>query len=385
MAVAARIRHVILDRDGVLNAEQAGGGWVSDWSQWCWLPGATEALRMLSAAGVRISLITNQSGIGRGSIARANVDAVHAAMLAEAAREGATIQEVLVCPHAPTEGCDCRKPAPGLFVQAMAASGVPARETIAVGDDLRDLQAAWSAGVSAVLVRTGKGRRTEACMSGWKAPVYDDLRDFAAAVIADTVPRESSSLLTAHRIFREHLNVAREASTSMPAVLEEVAAILEECVASGHKVLACGNGGSAAAAQHFVAELIGRFSRDRRAVPALALTADQMVLTALANDYGYERVFARQVEALARPGDVLMAFSTSGNSPNVIAAARAAKRAGCKVVGFSGGAGGSLAASADIVLRAPSADVARIQEVHDICIHALAECVEDALDRTMQP
>jgi D-sedoheptulose 7-phosphate isomerase len=110
-----------------------------------------------------------------------------------------------------------------------------------------------------------------------------------------------------------------------------------------------------------------------------------MVLTALANDYGYERVFARQVEALANPGDVLMAFSTSGNSPNVIAAARAAKRAGCKVVGFSGDAGGSLVASADIVLRAPSADVARIQEVHDICIHALAECVEDALDRTMQP
>lgn len=383
--MAARIRHVILDRDGVLNVEQPSGGWVSDWSQWRWLPGATEALRTLSAAGIRISVVTNQSGVGRGAIARANVDAVHARMVADTAREGASIQEVFVCPHAPNAGCDCRKPASGLFVQALAASGVPAGDTIAVGDDLRDLQAAWSAGVAAALVRTGKGRLTEAGMSGRKAPVYDDLRDFAAAVVGDTIPRESNSLLTAHRVFCEHSSVVSQAGIVLPPVLEEIAAILEHCIASGNKVLACGNGGSAATAQHFVAELVGRFVRERRALPALALTADTMLLTALANDYGYEQVFARQVEALARPGDVLMAFSTSGNSANVIAAARAAQRAGCKVVGISGDEGGSLAATADIMLRAPSANVARIQEVHDICIHALAEVVEDAIGWIADP
>jgi D-sedoheptulose 7-phosphate isomerase len=378
------IRHVILDRDGVLNAEQTGGGWVSDWSQWRWLAGAREGLQMLSAAGMRISIATNQSCIGRGLIARSSVDAVHARMVEEAARDGVTIHRVFVCPHAPGDACDCRKPAPGLFVNAMAESGVPASATIALGDDLRDLQAARRVGVTSALVRTGKGRQAEAGGTE-QVPVYDDLREFASAVVSDTVPRASQSILTAHRIFFEHGSVLREAEATLPTVLERVAAILQGCLASGRKVLACGNGGSAATAQHFVAELVGRFRHDRRALRAIALTADTMTLTALANDYGYERVFARQVEALAGPGDVLMAFSTSGNSPNVVEAARVARNLGCKVIALTGAGGGSLAAHADVMLQAPSGNVARIQEVHDVCIHALAESVEDGVMRIDTP
>jgi D-sedoheptulose 7-phosphate isomerase len=380
-----RIRHVILDRDGVLNVEQAGGGWVSDWSQWRWLPGATEGLRALTAAGMRVSIATNQSGVGRGLVARSDVDALHARMIADAASEGATIDRVFVCPHAPEERCDCRKPGSGLFLEAIAASGIPAGETMALGDDLRDLQGAWSAGVSAALVRTGKGRPTEANLAGQPVPVYDDLRDFAGAVVADVVPPANPGLLIAHRIFREHAAVVRAAAELLPSCVAQMAAILQECVASGRKVLACGNGGSAATAQHFVAELVGRFRRERRALAALALTADTMILTALANDYGYDRVFARQVEALGQPGDVLAAFSTSGNSANVIQAAQIAHAAGCKVLAFTGQGGGALAAHADVLLQVPSADVARIQEVHDMCIHALAEAVEDSISRNDAP
>lgn len=176
-------------------------------------------------------------------------------------------------------------------------------------------------------------------------------------------------------LFEEHAAVMREAAGLLP-LLEETAAAMQGCLASGHKILACGNGGSAASAQHFVAELVCRFRDDRRALAAVALTSDTMTMTAIGNDYGYGRVFARQVEAIASPGDILLAISTSGNSPNVVAAAETARTCRCKVVALTGMDGGALAGLADIALKAPSKVVARIQEVHDVCIHALAEALE---------
>lgn len=179
-------------------------------------------------------------------------------------------------------------------------------------------------------------------------------------------------------IIDEHNAVMRDAAGLSP-LLEEATSAMQTCLASGHKILVCGNGGSAASAQHFTAELVCRFRVDRRALPAIALTADSMALTAIANDYGYARVFARQVEAFGTPGDVLLAISTSGNSPNIIAAAETARSVGCKVVALTGSDGGALAPMADIALRAPSRVVARIQEVHDVWIHALAQALEENL------
>ncbi|MEO7359701.1 MAG: SIS domain-containing protein [Gemmatimonadaceae bacterium] len=151
---------------------------------------------------------------------------------------------------------------------------------------------------------------------------------------------------------------------------------MHTCLTLGHTILACGNGGSAASAQHLVAELVCRFQVDRRGLAAIALTADTATLTAIANDYGYHRIFSRQVEAIAKQGDILIAISTSGNSPNVIEAAKAARNANCKVVALTGNDGGQLAAHSDLIIRAPSMVVARIQEVHDVCIHAIAEALE---------
>lgn len=183
--------------------------------------------------------------------------------------------------------------------------------------------------------------------------------------------------MTIQQAFNEHTSVMQAASAALPPVLQEAINVLQACLAQGHKVMACGNGGSAASAQHFVAELGCRFRMDRKALAAVVLAADMATLTAIGNDYGYARIFARQVEALAVPGDVLIALSTSGNSPNVLEAAQAGHALGCTVIALTGSAGGALAAQADVVIRVPSTVVARIQEVHDVCIHVLAEALEE--------
>jgi D-sedoheptulose 7-phosphate isomerase len=144
------------------------------------------------------------------------------------------------------------------------------------------------------------------------------------------------------------------------------------------KVMLCGNGGSAADAQHLAAELTGRYVREREPLPALALTTDTSALTAIANDYGYEQVFARQVEALGSAGDVLIAISTSGQSPSVLRAVERARALGCRTVGLAGGSGGLLAALVDLPLVVPVSETARIQEMHILIGHVLCECIDEA-------
>jgi phosphoheptose isomerase len=180
-------------------------------------------------------------------------------------------------------------------------------------------------------------------------------------------------------IFADHARVMADAATRLPTTVARVAVELHACFQRGNKLLACGNGGSAADAEHLVAELVGRYRDERRGLPALALVAGSATVTALANDFGYERVFARQVEALAKPGDVFFGISTSGKSPNVVEAARTARALGCRIVAFTGAAGGPLSLLADVVIEAPSVTTARIQEVHALCIHAICESVDGLL------
>ncbi|WP_408611832.1 D-sedoheptulose-7-phosphate isomerase [Falsiroseomonas oryzae] len=156
----------------------------------------------------------------------------------------------------------------------------------------------------------------------------------------------------------------------------------EACIAAlraGRKVLVCGNGGSAADAQHWAGELVSRFNYDRPGLPAIALTTDTSILTAIGNDYGYDRVFARQVEALGQEGDVLLALSTSGNSPNIVAALEAARARSIATVGFTGEGGGKMAALCDICIRIPSRSTPRIQEGHEVLGHAICSMIEAAI------
>ncbi len=167
----------------MLNCEPPGAGYVMQPEDFRWIPGALEGLAVLRRAAIRLSVATNQSGVGRGLMGQGQLEAVHARMLAEAAAGGGTLDALLVCPHSPEAGCACRKPAPGLIETAMAQSGILASETLVVGDDARDIEAAARAGVAAALVRTGKGRQTEARMRR-PIPVFDDLAALAQAVVA---------------------------------------------------------------------------------------------------------------------------------------------------------------------------------------------------------
>lgn len=158
--------------------------------------------------------------------------------------------------------------------------------------------------------------------------------------------------------------------------ISQVVDLMVSCFRKDGKVLFCGNGGSAADAQHLAAELSGRFRKDRPPLFAEALHVNSSFVTAVANDYSYEEVFARMIRAMGRPGDVLLAFSTSGNSANVLRAVTEAKQLGISSVGFTGGAGGKLGDLCDIELRMPSDDTARIQEGHMIVGHTICELVE---------
>ncbi|MGB3562221.1 MAG: HAD-IIIA family hydrolase [Thermoanaerobaculia bacterium] len=173
------IRHVILDRDGVLNREAAEGGWIREPQEWRWEQGAREGLLLFARAGVRVSVVTNQSCIGRGLASPETIAGVNDHMRREAAAMGGNIDGVFVCPHAPEEDCDCRKPRPGLVLQAIDASRVPAIQTALVGDALRDLEAGRECGIQVVLVRTGKGAKTERNEQLEAIPVYDDLQSAA--------------------------------------------------------------------------------------------------------------------------------------------------------------------------------------------------------------
>lgn len=161
--------------------------------------------------------------------------------------------------------------------------------------------------------------------------------------------------------------------------IERAAGLIIDSYRRGGKVLLFGNGGSAADAQHLAAELVGRFNLERQALPAIALTTNTSIMSALANDYGYDRVFARQVEALVKEGDVAVGISTSGNSPNVIEAIRCARERKAHTVGLSGCGGGKLAEAAELVITAPSHSTPRVQEAHIAIGHIICEIVERAL------
>lgn len=180
--------------------------------------------------------------------------------------------------------------------------------------------------------------------------------------------------------FSEHARVleatARATSDSFSAALDTIV----EAVRGGYKVLLFGNGGSAADAQHIAAELVIRYREDRAAIPAIALTTDSSALTACGNDMGFAAVFARQVEALGRPGDVAIGISTSGNSENVIAGLQQARRNGLRTVGLAGGDGGKLRDVTDIAIIVPSKITARVQEMHILIGHMLCKALELRLD-----
>ncbi len=176
--------------------------------------------------------------------------------------------------------------------------------------------------------------------------------------------------------FIAHRSVLAKTETLIPKIAE-MAEICVEALQKGHKILLCGNGGSAADAQHIAAELVGRFHRERRSLPAIALTTDTSILTSVGNDYSYDDVFSRQVEGLGEAGDVLWCITTSGNSENVLRAAHVAKQKQMTVIASLGKDGGKAALLCDAALIVPSDSTARIQEMHILAAHAICEVIDE--------
>ena len=182
--------------------------------------------------------------------------------------------------------------------------------------------------------------------------------------------------------FTESIQTKIQTADTLLDTIHTAATQVVQCLLEGHKIMSCGNGGSACDALHFSSEMVNRFQHERPGLPAIALTADVATLTSIANDYAYEDIFARQVRALGHEGDVLLAISTSGNSPNVLNAIKAAHDRQIKVVALTGGSGGKLAGmlrEGDTEVRVPSTVTARIQETHLLVIHSICDIVEVCL------
>jgi len=180
--------------------------------------------------------------------------------------------------------------------------------------------------------------------------------------------------------FNSHLETIQMVINTMQKYLEEASKLIIDTLKAGNKILLCGNGGSAADAQHIAAELTGRYKTERKGLAGIALTTDTSALTAIGNDYGYERIFDRQVESLAREGDLIIGISTSGNSKNVINALKLGKNLGCRTVGFSGRDGGEMNTVCDINLVVPSNNTPRIQEMHILFGHTICQCIDNAFE-----
>jgi len=177
--------------------------------------------------------------------------------------------------------------------------------------------------------------------------------------------------------FNSHLEVIQKVITTMEIDIEKASIIIVDALKNGNKILLCGNGGSAADAQHIAAELTGRYKTERRGLPGIALTTDTSALTAIGNDYGFDRVFDRQVESLANKGDVIIGISTSGNSKNVISALKLGQEIGCKTVGLTGRDGGTMNDVCDINLIVPSHNTPRIQEMHILFGHTICQIIDN--------
>ena len=182
---------------------------------------------------------------------------------------------------------------------------------------------------------------------------------------------------TISKEFQSHLETINNVINTMEKKVEEASILAVKTLKNGNKILLCGNGGSAADAQHIAAELTGRYKTERRGLPGIALTTDTSALTAIGNDYGYDRVFDRQVEALANKGDLIIGISTSGNSNNIFNALKLAKELGCNTLGLTGKDGGKMNEVCDINVIVPSDDTPRIQEMHILFGHIICQVIDN--------
>jgi D-sedoheptulose 7-phosphate isomerase len=269
-----------------------------------------------------------------------------------------------------------------LAIDTLARDMQVPRESICfVGDADRDAKAFSSVGLALAPADASTSARREAHhvlqSRGGSGAVAEAVEMLVRMTRASHAPTAQHQVFA--NIIGDSIAAHRAMLTESIGALAAISEVLIQCIAAGNKILFCGNGGSAADSQHVAAELVGRFYRERDPWPAIALTCDTSILTAVGNDWEFEQVFSRQVRALARPGDVVVGISTSGKSPNVVRALEAARAKGAITIGFTGAAGGPIADAADHSFKAPTTATPRVQELHILAWHSICEVVEASL------
>jgi histidinol-phosphate phosphatase family protein len=398
VGVTGSRRYVLLDRDGTLNEEKH---YLSDLDQFHLMPGAIEALGRLQEMGLGLAVITNQSGVARGYFDLECVESIHKRLSELLAAAGVRLAGIYFCPHSPEANCACRKPAPGMIHRAVTELGLDPRQCFLVGDKLSDIELGKVVGATTFLVRTGYGAELLKTEQTGADYVVADLKE-ASTVIEKIIKKdarhednrrngaESSqtcgvSKQEASAQIRHYLLASAEAARrTAEHSVEGIAAAADAITSSlrrGGKLLICGNGGSASQSQHMAAELVSTLNKNvrRPALAAISLTTDTSILTAISNDFGFGEVFQRQVEALGRPGDVLLAISTSGNSENAVRAVEQAKRQQIHTIALVGPNLCALANAADTLIPVPIEDTQHIQEIHLAIEHLLSILVEEGV------
>lgn len=379
----------LLDRDGCLTVE---AGHLGDADDLVPIPGSQDAVARLVAAGVRLAVVTNQSAIARGVVDEAGMQLLHGRLV----DLFPGIEAVYHCPHRREDRCACRKPSAVMPAAACHDLGLDPATTWFVGDHMTDAKAALAAGLGTRLLLTGHGHDHAHEAHGDDVVSVPDLaaavdeylsvRSAADSSLLDTSETTvTDSPLTA--MYDGHVSDLHEALTGLATLtseMEAAATLLANSLRAGGSVLVAGNGGSAAEAQHLSAEFVGRLrpDRNRAALSSVALHADTSSLTAVGNDYGYDEVFARQVQAIGRPGDALVVLSTSGRSANCVRAVEEARARDIATIGLLGGTPGALHDLVDVAIAVPSVSVPAIQECHLVLVHVLVERTEDLLGIT---
>jgi histidinol-phosphate phosphatase family protein len=373
---------VFLDRDGVILEER---GYLANPDEVILLDGAASAIRMMADLGLRVVVVTNQSGIGRGFFTEEDYRRVKDRMDTLLALRGAKTDAEYCCPHAPWESCSCRKPEPGLALRAAGELGLDLTGSFVVGDKASDMEMSREIGARSILVRTGYGLETERTSEPvWDAVVdgigeaVEVIRGWIAEGRGESLRKNDRGATMIREAFQETAKVLLDFRDKGEKPILDAARLIADSMERGGTLLLCGNGGSAADCQHMAAEFVCRLSakRNRRALPALALSTDTSFLTAFCNDYGFADVFLRQVQALGRPGDVLVGISTGGTSENVVRAMREARVIGISTIALTrrGGAIGSLA---DVSIEIDAEETAILQNAHLAVEHVLCALVEE--------
>jgi D,D-heptose 1,7-bisphosphate phosphatase len=380
---------LFLDRDGVVNVEKC---YVHRKEDFDFLEGIFDLCRVAQSRGYLLIIITNQSGIARGYYSEETFHELTTWMRGEFARRGIVIAAIYYCPYHPEAGIGKyradsfdRKPAPGMLLRAARDFDLDLPQCILIGDRACDMQAAAAAGVGCKILLRTPHTEPEAAAAADRTidrltEVFGARDGFSPPPLQEQeknpppAPILMKEFIT--KIFDAHAGLLDVVRVRLGARIEEAAQEMIQCVQGGHTIFWCGNGGSAADAQHFAAELVGRFERERAAMASLALTSDGPVMTSLANDYGFVEVFRRQVEGLVKPRDVLVGISTSGESANILQAIEQANRQGAVTIGLLGRTGGKIAAACRLPIVVPGDNTARIQEMHALIGHTLCDLIE---------